>query len=135
MSALATFVSKLGEYRTNNVRALEGKLRFTSNEREDLKRLFAQVAPEDRVKALLAAREQELDTTGWGTTAEVALYDFLWRLEEYATNNVSALGGAIQFTHNEREDLKTWFVKLTGADKAKALEAAKSRGLDTTGWA
>ncbi|MFZ5444560.1 MAG: hypothetical protein ACOZQL_31495 [Myxococcota bacterium] len=134
MSALDTFLSKLEEYRTNNVRALEGKLRFTANEREDLKRLFEQIPSADRVKALLVGREKDLDTSGWGTPAEVALYDFLWRLEEYATNNISALGGKIQFTHNEREDLKTWFVKLAAGDRPVALEAAKQRGLDTSGW-
>ncbi len=59
---------------------------------------------------------------------------FLSKLAEYATNNISALDGKIQFTFNEREDLKLLFAALEGADRPKALEAAKAKGLDTSSW-
>lgn len=134
MTSLATFLEKLEQYGSNNVKAMEGRMRFTTHERDDLRRCFDELPAADQAKALVAATNEELDVAGWGTVDQRALAAFLLKLEEYATNNISALGGAMQFTHNEREDLKTYFAKLASADRAAALEAAKARGLDTTGW-
>jgi hypothetical protein len=65
----------------------------------------------------------------------IPLDTFLAKLAEYGSNNISALEGKIQFTFNEREDLKLFFAKVDqGADRAKALEAAKAKGLDTSSW-
>jgi hypothetical protein len=134
MSPLATFLEKLEQYGSNNVKALEGQMRFTTNERDDLRRSFDALAVTDQAKALVAAANEELDTTGWGTADQRALAAYLLKLEEYATNNITALEGRIQFTHNEREDLKTWFAKLASSDKPAAVEASTARGLDTAGW-
>ena len=62
------------------------------------------------------------------------LNDFLTKLEDYARNNISALQGHIQITHNEREDLKLQFAQLSQADRAQALAAAKAKGIDTESW-
>ena len=59
---------------------------------------------------------------------------FLAKLAEYGTNNISALEGKIQYTFNEREDLKLQFGKLDPADRSRALEAAKARGIDVSSW-
>jgi hypothetical protein len=65
MSPLDTFLSKLSEYGSNNISALEGRIQFTFNEREDLKMLFAKVDADDRPKAHEAARARGLDTHSW----------------------------------------------------------------------
>lgn len=59
---------------------------------------------------------------------------FLAKLAEYGSNNIQALEGRIQFTSNEREDLKLMFSKVDANDREKALEAAKAKGLDTASW-
>lgn len=62
------------------------------------------------------------------------LNSFLAKLSEYANNNISAMQGHIQITHNEREDLKLLFCKLSATDKANALKAANDKGIDTASW-
>ncbi len=59
-----------------------------------------------------------------------ALREFEEKLVEYANNNISALVGTIQITHNEKEDLKRRYHGLEKAEQAKAAEFAKSKGFD-----
>ena len=59
---------------------------------------------------------------------------FLSKLTEYGTNNISAFEGHIQYTHNEREDLKLLFTKLEQNERPKAVDAAKAKGLDVSTW-
>jgi hypothetical protein len=60
----------------------------------------------------------------------MTLKDFKEKLEEYEKNNVSALGGAIQITQNEREDLLLVYQKLAKGDQPEAAKLLKSRGID-----
>lgn len=59
---------------------------------------------------------------------------FLAKLAEYGSNNISALDGKIQYTFNEREDLKLIFNTLAEADRPKAIAEAKAKGIDTSTW-
>ena len=58
------------------------------------------------------------------------LQEFLAKVDEYATNNITALMGTIQVTSNERDDLKLMLGKLEQADQAKAREALKLKQID-----
>jgi hypothetical protein len=62
------------------------------------------------------------------------LASFLEKLTEYASNNVTAFEGFVQITHNEREDLRLRFARLSEDDQRKALEAMRSKGIDTATW-
>lgn len=59
---------------------------------------------------------------------------FKAQLEEFATNNVTALEGHIQVTFAERENLKLMWAKLEKAEQPKAKELAKARGVDVATW-
>jgi FtsH ternary system domain X6 len=65
METLGTFLSKLSDYATNNITALEGQIQFTLNEREDLKKRFAALSNDEKPQARAAATAKGLDTTGW----------------------------------------------------------------------
>lgn len=62
------------------------------------------------------------------------LQQFLDTLEEYATNEVSALDGQMQLTTNELADLRRLFHRLDDGDRPQAAGAALRRGVDTSGW-
>ncbi len=55
-------------------------------------------------------------------------------LEEFATNNVTALEGEIQVTFAERENLKLMWAKLDGDQKTQAKALAQARGVDVSKW-
>ena len=55
-------------------------------------------------------------------------------LQEFATNNVTAMEGFIQVTFAEAENLKLMWATLEGADKVQAKELAKGRGIDVSKW-
>ena len=57
---------------------------------------------------------------------------FKKKLEEYATNNISALMGAIQITQNERADLMLMYKQLAPEDRPKAGKMLKAKGVDVT---
>lgn len=57
---------------------------------------------------------------------------FKKKLDEYATNNISALMGAIQITQNERADLMLMYKQLAPADRPKAEKMLKAKGVDVT---
>ena len=59
----------------------------------------------------------------------VTLRKFKQKLEEYATNNVSALMGAIQITQNERADLMLMYNQLDPKDKPKAAQLLQEKGV------
>jgi|GEM_PF-2178906 len=63
----------------------------------------------------------------------MTLKEFEEKLDEYATNNISALMGAIQITSNERADLMLMYRQLTAADRPAAEKLLKAKGLDVTG--
>ena len=52
MSPLEEFVAKVEEYTNNSVTAFIGEVQVTSNEREDLKQMFAGLEKADQVKAI-----------------------------------------------------------------------------------
>lgn len=135
MSALSDFLATLKDYGTNNVSALDGKIQYTLHERDDLKKKFEALPGADRIAALQASKEQGLDVANWGDARLQALGKFLSALGEHGGNSVGALGGKVQFTHNEREDLKQLLTKVDAGDRKAALAAATAKGLDTTGWA
>ena len=55
---------------------------------------------------------------------------FKKKLDEYATNNISALMGTIQITQNERADLMLMYRQLAPADQPKAEKMLKAKGVD-----
>jgi hypothetical protein len=59
---------------------------------------------------------------------------FQTMLQEFATNNVTAMEGFIQVTFAEAENLKLLWATLDGTEKAKAKELAKARGVDVSKW-
>lgn len=59
---------------------------------------------------------------------------FKAQLDEFATNNVTAMEGFIQVTFAERENLKLMWEKLTPADRTPALKLAQDRGIDIATW-
>ncbi len=62
----------------------------------------------------------------------MTLKEFKEKLDEYATNNVSALMGAIQITSNERDDLRQMYRQLAAADRPAAEKLLKAKGVDVT---
>jgi len=59
----------------------------------------------------------------------VTLRKFKQKLEEYASNNVTALMGEIQITQNERADLILMYNQLDPKDKPKAAKLLQERGV------
>jgi AAA15 family ATPase/GTPase len=64
----------------------------------------------------------------------MSLKHFLDQLEEFATNNISALMGTIQVTTHERETLKEIFLKLSKDEQVAARDALRAKGVDTEGF-
>ncbi len=62
----------------------------------------------------------------------MTLKEFKEKLDEYATNNITALMGAIQITSNERADLMLMYRKLPAADRPAAEKLLKANGVDVT---
>jgi hypothetical protein len=62
----------------------------------------------------------------------MTLNEFKEKLNEYATNNISALMGAIQITSNERADLMLMYQQLAPADRPAAEKLLKAKGIDVT---
>ncbi len=62
----------------------------------------------------------------------MTLTEFKEKLNEYATNNISALMGAIQITTNERSDLMLMYRQLAPADRPAAEKLLKAKGIDLT---
>jgi len=62
------------------------------------------------------------------TTMKLA--EFKEKLEEYATNNITALMGAIQITQNERDDLMRMYQQLPAEDRPAAAKMLKAKGVD-----
>jgi hypothetical protein len=62
----------------------------------------------------------------------MTLSEFKEKLNEYATNNISALMGAIQITSNERADLLLMLKQLAQADRPAAEKLLKAKGVDIT---
>jgi hypothetical protein len=58
------------------------------------------------------------------------LEEFQAKVEEYRTNNITALMGTIQVTSNEREDLKLMYGKLEKKDQVAALAFLNSQNVD-----
>lgn len=54
------------------------------------------------------------------------------KLDEYATNNISALMGAIQITSNEQADLIRMYRQLAAADRPAAEKLLKAKGVDVS---
>lgn len=60
----------------------------------------------------------------------MTLNEFKQKVEQFLTNNISAMMGAIQLTSNERAELKADLGKLS-ADEKKAAEAfLKAKGFE-----
>ncbi len=62
----------------------------------------------------------------------MTLRKFKKKLDEYATNNISALMGAIQITSNERGDLMLMYQRLAAADRPAAEKLLKAKGVDVS---
>ncbi len=62
----------------------------------------------------------------------MTLRKFKKKLDEYATNNISALMGAIQITQNERTDLMLMYRQLAAADRPAAEKLLKAKGVDVS---
>ena len=62
---LDDFKAKVEEYSTNTETALMGYIQITSNEREDLRQRFAELAPGEREEALAFLKSHKVDATGW----------------------------------------------------------------------
>lgn len=60
----------------------------------------------------------------------MTLKEFKEKLNEYATNNITALMGAIQITSNERADLRLMYEQLAPADRPAAEKLLKAKGVD-----
>jgi hypothetical protein len=60
----------------------------------------------------------------------MTLQEFQAQVDEYATNNITAMMSTIKVTQNERDDLKRMYALLSSADKPKAAEYLKSKGVD-----
>ena len=58
------------------------------------------------------------------------LAEFKEKLEEYATNNITALMGAIQITQNEWDDLMRMYRQLSAEDQPAAAKMLKAKGVD-----
>ncbi len=62
----------------------------------------------------------------------MTLKEFKEKLDEYATNNVTALMGAIQITQNEKDDIMLMYQRLAATDRPAADKLLKAKGLDVT---
>lgn len=60
----------------------------------------------------------------------MTLTEFKQKLDEYATNEVSAFMGKMQITQWERDDLLGLLGTLVPADQAEAKKLLKAKGLD-----
>jgi hypothetical protein len=60
----------------------------------------------------------------------MTLKEFKEKLEEYSTNNITALMGEIQITQNERDDLMMMYRQLPSSDQAAAAKLLKAKGVD-----
>ena len=60
---------------------------------------------------------------------------FKAQLQDFATNNVTALEGMIQITLAEAETLKGLWQQLPGDQQPPAKQLAKARGVDVASWA
>ena len=61
--------------------------------------------------------------------AVMTLKEFEEKLDEYASNNISALMGVIQITQNERDDLVLMYKQLAAADRLAAAKLLKAKGV------
>ncbi len=59
---------------------------------------------------------------------------FKAQMQDFATNNVTALEGQIQITLAEAVALKGIWEQLPGDQQAVAKQAAKDRGIDVSRW-
>lgn len=59
----------------------------------------------------------------------MTLKKFKQKLQEYASNNVTALMGEIQITQNERADLILMYNQLDPKDKPKAAKLLQEKGV------
>ena len=59
---------------------------------------------------------------------------FKAQLQDFATNNVTALEGKIQITLAEAETLRGIWEQLPGDQQAAAKQVAKDRGIDVSRW-
>lgn len=62
----------------------------------------------------------------------MTLRKFKKKLDEYATNNITALMGQIQITQNERSDLMLMYRQLAPADRPAAEKLLKEKGVDVS---
>ncbi len=62
----------------------------------------------------------------------MTLKEFKEKLDEYATNNITALMGEIQITQNERRDLLLMYQELAPKDQPAADQLLKAKGVDIT---
>ncbi len=62
----------------------------------------------------------------------MTLKEFKEKLDEYATNTVTALMGEIQITQNERTDLMRMYQELAAADRPAAVKLLKAKGVDVS---
>lgn len=59
----------------------------------------------------------------------MTLDDYKKKVDQFLTNNVTAMMGAIQLTSNERTELQMDLSKLSAADQTAAIEYLKSKGI------
>jgi len=64
----------------------------------------------------------------------MTLDEFAKKLQDFATNNISAMEGHIQLTANEVSELRLEWLKLSPADRAPALELVNKYKVDTRDW-
>jgi len=64
----------------------------------------------------------------------MTLDQFKAKLNELATNNISALEGQIQLTANEVSDLRLVWLQLDNPARVAALELVKKYSVDTRDW-
>jgi hypothetical protein len=60
--------------------------------------------------------------------------EFEAKLNDLMTNDTTALLGTIKLTVHEREELHRAWNKLDEADRARALDLARGKGVDVRGW-
>lgn len=60
----------------------------------------------------------------------MTLDEFKKKLQEYATNEVSAFMGKVQITQWERDDLVGMLAKLSPGDQAEAKKLLKAKGVE-----
>lgn len=60
----------------------------------------------------------------------MTLGEFKEKLEEYATNNISAFLGKVQITEMEKTDLLQMYGQLSAPDQQEATKLLKGKGVD-----